>query len=48
MNDAIWLVKSSKRILGPFSISEIENLLRTKEISITDEVIAPNSRWKVL
>lgn len=45
---AVWLVKSSDRILGPFSTAEMEERLRSKEIVILDEVVTPRSRWRLL
>ncbi len=44
-NGALWLVKSSGRILGPFPIERIAELLRTREISLLDEVAQPLKRW---
>lgn len=43
-----WLVKSSTRILGPFNVEEISQLLLKKHISIIDEVRQPEGRWKYI
>lgn len=43
-----WLVKSSTRILGPFTLSEVSEQLRTKQISIIDEVRQPEGRWSYI
>lgn len=44
----IWLVKSSGRILGPFRESEISERLKSREISVVDEVAEPLRRWHVI
>ncbi|MBX2987458.1 MAG: tetratricopeptide repeat protein [Bdellovibrionaceae bacterium] len=41
-----WLIKSSTRILGPFSVDEVAQMLLKKHISIIDEVRQPEGRWK--
>ncbi len=43
-----WLVKSSGRILGPFPEDRIGDLLRTREISVLDEVSQPLRRWQTI
>ncbi|WII72898.1 tetratricopeptide repeat protein [Bdellovibrio sp. 22V] len=43
-----WLVKSSTRILGPFTLSEVTEQLRTKQISIIDEIRQPEGRWSYI
>ncbi|MCX7977925.1 MAG: tetratricopeptide repeat protein [Bdellovibrionaceae bacterium] len=43
--DKNWLVRSSWKILGPYSAREIAKLLLTKDISIIDEVRQPRGRW---
>lgn len=43
--DSMWLVKSSGRILGPFPSAKIADLLRTREVSVLDEVSPPLRRW---
>lgn len=43
-----WLVKSSGRILGPFSLEQIEKLLKTREIVVLDEVAQPQRRFRYI
>lgn len=43
-----WLVKSSTRILGPFTLVEVTEQLRTKQVSIIDEVRLPEGRWSYI
>jgi len=43
--DRPWLVKSSGRVLGPFSSSDIERLLRSKELVPLDEISKSFGRW---
>lgn len=40
-----WLIKSSTRILGPFSLDELTQHLRSKHISIIDEIRHTSGRW---
>ena len=47
-NELLWLVKSSGRILGPFPTTRIAELLRTREISVLDEISPPLRRWQTL
>lgn len=44
-NDKKWLVKSANRVLGPFSLSEVIERVREKQIAIIDEVRTPEQRW---
>lgn len=46
--DLPWLVKSSGRILGPFPDSKIIELLRSREVSVLDEVSSPTKRWQTI
>lgn len=48
MSEAKWIVKSSGRILGPVTIEEIIESMRTKTFSVLDEVREPHSRWTFL
>ena len=48
LNEAIWLVKSGERIIGPFTSEEVVQRLRSKEIVVIDEVVAPLSRWRYI
>ncbi len=43
-----WLVKSSGRVIGPYSSLEIENLLRAKELVPLDEVSKSFGRWRYI
>ncbi|AHZ83508.1 tetratricopeptide repeat protein [Bdellovibrio bacteriovorus] len=43
-----WLVKSSTRILGPFTLAEVTEQLRSKQVSIIDEVRQPEGRWSYI
>src|SRR4051812_5045260 len=47
-NDLVWLVKSSGRIIGPYPTVKIAELLRTREISVLDEISPPLRRWQTL
>lgn len=47
-SSSVWLVKSSGRILGPFPEDRIGELLRTREISVLDEVSQPLRRWQTI
>gem|GEM_PF-5285908 len=46
--DQVWLVRSAGMVLGPFSISELRDALRSKQISILDEVRTPKERWNFI
>lgn len=43
-----WLVKSSTKILGPFSRDEVMSLLTRRQITIIDEVRQPEGRWNYI
>lgn len=43
-----WLIKSSTRILGPYSLGEVIEMLRSKQVSIIDEVRQPMGRWSYI
>lgn len=43
-----WLIKSSGRILGPFPTDKVGDLLRTREISVLDEIATPMRRWQTI
>lgn len=44
-NDKTWIVKSSTRIMGPYSPNDIFQLLKEKQISSLDEARKPAGRW---
>lgn len=46
LSEQLWLVKSSDRILGPFTTQELSERILSKEIVLIDEVASPRSRWK--
>ncbi|WP_413577304.1 tetratricopeptide repeat protein [Bdellovibrio sp. HCB290] len=46
--DKVWLIKSSTRVLGPYSIEEVTTLLKTRQISIIDEIRLPVGRWSYI
>ncbi len=43
-----WLVKSSTRILGPYTLDEVAQNLRLKSISIIDEIRSTSGRWSYI
>lgn len=45
MSEAKWLVKSSGRVLGPWTIEAIIEQIKSRNISILDEVKDPLNRW---
>jgi tetratricopeptide (TPR) repeat protein len=47
-DESTWLVKSSGRILGPFPSAKIAELIRSREISVLDEISPPNRRWQTI
>ncbi len=47
-DQAFWLVKSSGRILGPYTKNRIRDLLREKEVVALDEVGLPKRKWNYI
>lgn len=45
MNEQKWLIKSSGRLLGPLSISEVVAHLKQQTITVIDEIRSPSDRW---
>ncbi|WP_413290245.1 tetratricopeptide repeat protein [Bdellovibrio sp. HCB337] len=43
-----WLVKSSTKIMGPFTREEVMVLLTRRQITIIDEVRQPEGRWNYI
>jgi tetratricopeptide (TPR) repeat protein len=43
-----WLIRSSTRILGPYTLEEVTQMLVTKQISIIDEIRQPAVRWSYI
>lgn len=48
MEKQVWLVKSLGHILGPYSIQELEQALRSQKVTLIDEVKQPKSRWRFI
>ncbi|MFN7727540.1 MAG: hypothetical protein ACK5P7_00090 [Bdellovibrio sp.] len=48
MHEERWLVKSSGRVLGPFTLEELIQHLRARTLSIIDEVRDPGTRWNFI
>lgn len=47
-NQRYWLIRSATRILGPYTLEELTEQLKTKQISIIDEVRQPEGRWSYI
>ncbi|MGE0764472.1 MAG: tetratricopeptide repeat protein [Bdellovibrionales bacterium] len=47
-DEAVWLIKSGGRILGPYNQDDIERLLRSKELHVIDEICEPARRWQLI
>jgi len=45
INEKIWMVKSSGRLLGPLSLAEVVIHLQQQTISVIDEIRSPYDRW---
>ncbi len=43
-----WLIKSSTKIVGPFTIDELIVELGAKNVSLIDEIRDPQTRWKFI
>ncbi|MDW8191250.1 MAG: hypothetical protein RMK80_09795, partial [Pseudobdellovibrionaceae bacterium] len=44
-SDKIWLIKSSGRLLGPVTLTEVMILLQKRFITVIDEIRSPTQRW---
>jgi len=44
----LWLVKNGGRVLGPLSTEQVGELLKSREISLLDEVSCPLHRWQTI
>jgi tetratricopeptide (TPR) repeat protein len=44
--DAIWLVKSGEKIIGPFSTQEVTDRLKQREIVVIDEIACHLGHWR--
>jgi hypothetical protein len=45
INEKIWMVKSSGRLIGPCSLSEVVVYLQQQSLSVIDEIRPPSERW---
>jgi hypothetical protein len=43
--DKKWLIKSDNKIVGPYSMDQLENLLLQRQIALIDEVRDMHNRW---
>lgn len=43
--DKVWLIKSSSRVLGPYTLNEVIEKIRDKDVAVIDEVRTPQQRW---
>lgn len=46
--EKMWLVRSSTRIMGPYSLEDVIQLLVGNQISFVDEVRRPKNRWNYI
>lgn len=46
--EKMWLVRASTKIMGPYSLEDIIQLLVVNQISFVDEVRRPKSRWNYI
>ncbi len=46
--EKMWLVRSSSRLIGPYSLEEIVELLTYNQVSFIDEIRRPKSRWNLI
>lgn len=47
-SERCWLIRSSAKVIGPYSMDEVISLLMTKQVSLIDEVCQPSSRWSYI
>ena len=45
INEKVWLVKSSGRLIGPISLSDVVIHLQQQSLSVIDEIRSPWERW---
>ena len=43
--EKMWLIRSSSRLVGPYNLEEVVELLTYNQISFVDEIRRPKSRW---
>lgn len=46
--EKMWLVRSSTKIMGPYSLEDVIQLLVGNQISFVDEVRRPKNRWNYI
>ncbi|OYZ23971.1 MAG: hypothetical protein B7Y39_02830 [Bdellovibrio sp. 28-41-41] len=46
--EKMWLIRSSSRLIGPYSLEEIVELLTYNQVSFVDEIRRPKSRWNFI
>lgn len=46
--EKVWLVKSGRKVMGPFDATEVSELIRKGELIAIDEVAQPTKRWRYL
>lgn len=46
--EKMWLVRASSRLIGPYSLEEIVELLTYNQVSFVDEIRRPKSRWNFI
>lgn len=43
--DKKWLIKSDNKIVGPYSMDQLENLLLQRQVALIDEIRDMDNRW---
>jgi tetratricopeptide (TPR) repeat protein len=43
-----WLIKANAKIMGPYTSSEVDDLLRDNRVVAHDEIMKPAGRWHLL
>lgn len=46
--EKMWLIRSSTKIMGPYSLEDVIQLLVANQISFVDEVRRPKNRWNYI
>jgi tetratricopeptide (TPR) repeat protein len=46
--EKMWLVRSSTKVIGPYNLEDIVQLLVFNQISFVDEIRRPKSRWNYI
>lgn len=45
---SLWMVRNQGKILGPYPIDQLVDLIHEREITTLDEILTPGSRWKTV